>query len=265
MNTGAYYTSAHIVSSLLSAELFNFSIPINATVTGLLVQVIGHSQESVSDYTPPPPPNTATCVVKDNYIQLITYNHLNGTNHASNSLWPNGYDSAITYGGSSDTWGLQLTQNMMMRPDFGVALGVDISVLGTYRGCTAYVDAIQMTVTYYLPVITTSSTTYLNTYTNIVSSSTVTTTSTSVSTSSWVTTPNTVTLTYSPTMYTFTAPYTTQPSAVTTTTVALTTTSQTQPSLLGWLSISQTYAFLASLVPFLTGFGMVLFGGRKFP
>ena len=259
-------------TSYLTATLFNFSIPTNAEIKGALVQVVGHYSITYTGYNFPHAGS-----VSDNSIRMIISGQSSGTDHKGGGVWPVDVDSTVTYGGSSDQWGNQLTQDVMMRPDFGV--GISLALTEGYTRTvnygypvtltnTVYVDMISMTATYTLPSETTSSTTYVNTYTTTAVSSTVTVTSTQTSTTAFTTTPATWTQTYTPTTYTWTQPggtttTTTQGSSQSTVTLSTTSVSRSPLQSFTGVSTNQTYALAGSLMTFLTGFGMSLFGIRK--
>jgi hypothetical protein len=259
-------------TSYLTATLFNFSIPTNAEIKGVLVQVIGHYSITYSGYNVPHAGS-----VSDSSIRMIISGQSSGTDHKGGGVWPVDVDSVVTYGGSSDQWGNQLTQDVMMRPDFGVGISLLLTEGYTrtvYAGYpvtltnTVYIDMISMTATYTLPSETTSTSTYVNTYTTTAVSSTVTVTSTTTSTTAFTTTPATWTQTYTPTSYTWTQPggtttTTTQGSSQSTVTLS-TTSAPTSPlpSVFGF-SANQEYSLAGGLLTFLSGFGMSLLGLRR--
>ena len=223
-------------SAYLTTQLYNFTIPKEAVISGVIVQVVGHYTSQSGAYSHQ---------LTDNSVRLVQYGKFAGTEHATTIEWPT-TDSVIQYGGSNDTWGLALTQDMVMRPDFGVALSLRCSQ--TFANgklyCYGYIDFVSITIAYYLPVVSTSTS----------GGSTVTVTST----------PATVTMTYSPTTYTFSTPSTVVTnSASTTTTVTLTTATGQYLPWLSSLSTDQLYALTVSLFTFLSGFGLSLFGVRR--
>ena len=280
-------------TAYLTTQLYNFSIPTQAIPTGLIAQAITHSHlTTVGSLT------SASCGVTDYSVRLIAYGKYAGAEHATQIVWPKEADSAFQWGGSNDQWGISLTQDMIMAPDFGVAISghlstswtTNLGTAGSFAGntigtsCTVYVDMVSLTLLYKLPVYTTvtSSGTTVTTATTpqtvtvtgqgatstVTTSQTATATLTTATTNTFVTTPATVTMTYSPTTYTWTQPggtttTTTQGSSQSTVTLS-TTSAPTSPlpSVFGF-SANQEYSLAGGLLTFLSGFGMSLLGLRR--
>ena len=257
-------------SGYLTFMMFNFSIPTNAAIVGIIVQVMGYYSVTCSggfcrgSYYPGNPNGCGewdafSGSVTDHSIRLITYGKPSGTEHGTDNPWPKDVESVTTYGGSSNTWGLSLTQNMMMRPDFGVAISAKMDAkLENGQGCwdrsqtvhtavttTAYVDAVRMTVVYYEPITTT------------ITTNGVTYTTTSP--------PATVTLTYSattitwPTITTITEPGTIRVSTAYATEISSTIVTSTSSS--SWPTGMQGSVLAGLVTAFLSGLGMTGIGG----
>jgi len=121
-------------SEYLHCSGFGFSIPTNATINGLLVEI---EQDR----------GTAT-LAKELSVKLK--NHAGGlhtTNKATGATLPSG-DSYISYGGASDTWGVDwvaLTVGAINHADFGVAFAVEAPA-----GAPT-VDHMRLTIYYSIP------------------------------------------------------------------------------------------------------------------
>ena len=117
-------------SKLLRLSNFGFTIPNNATVTGVLI--------TLSRYK-----STGT-FIKDKAVQLLVAGSETGTNKADTSTnWPATL-AARLYGGALDRWGNTLTPAIINASNFGASLSISIDA------DIGYVDAIQVTV-YWLP------------------------------------------------------------------------------------------------------------------
>lgn len=126
-------------SNRLRASGFGYSIPSDATVNGIKVEI---SRKSNS---------TSTGSVKDNQVYLVDADgtSVSVSNKADTSTsWPT-TEGVATYGGSSDLWGSTWDPADINDTDFGVYLKA--VVVGTSATETASVDSITVTV-YYTPV-----------------------------------------------------------------------------------------------------------------
>src|SRR5690349_20037214 len=90
-------------SRYLIAKNFGFTIPASATITGIQAEILRMSATS---------PN-----FKDTIVQIFTQGNY-GTNHADTSLWTPSPVS-ITYGSSTDLWGMALTPDSVNSANFG--------------------------------------------------------------------------------------------------------------------------------------------------
>ena len=129
------YAVADYPSDWLVAYNFGFTIPTDAYITGVLVEIERHA-------------NNVYC--HDQYLYL--YNNGNiGSSRASSCSWPTS-DAYASYGGATDQWGASLTPSIVNGADFGVAL----SVLADDSDRIFYVDHIRITVYYSYPPATPS-------------------------------------------------------------------------------------------------------------
>jgi hypothetical protein len=112
----------------LKATNFGFSIPDQATITGITVAV----DRKASD-------NTGDDYVVDNQIRLTNGTDASG-DRAITTHWPTAAGVA-TYGG--DLWGQEWTSDDINAASFGVLLSADVNF-----GVTASVDDIQVSVSY---------------------------------------------------------------------------------------------------------------------
>ncbi|MBS1983098.1 MAG: hypothetical protein JST16_02905 [Bdellovibrionales bacterium] len=118
------------VSVNLAATGFGFSIPSDATVTGIKVEW----EKKVS----------AGATAFDNSIRIIKGGTIGSTDKSSGTAWGTS-DAFSTYGGSSDLWGETWTASDINSSNFGAALSAR-STSGTSR--TYSVDSVRITVSY---------------------------------------------------------------------------------------------------------------------
>lgn len=122
------------VSKYLAGSTFEFSIPSDATVIGVEVQISRSAKFGTGD-------------IIDNEVRLTTNVAANpipiiGDNKAKAGIWQTD-PATITYGGSSDTWGYSWTPSDVNNSRFGVLLSVTSSASDT-----AFVNSIQGIVYY---------------------------------------------------------------------------------------------------------------------
>lgn len=120
------------ITNYLKCTGYNFSIPSNATITGITVGVEDHSQRTMVDYA----------------VQLVKGGTVQATNYATNTRFPRS-DAYTTYGSATDVWGNSWTPADINNSAFGAVFAAQ---RGPYNSTdTAYVDHIQITVDYRLP------------------------------------------------------------------------------------------------------------------
>jgi len=132
-------------STIITASNHGFSIPSNATITGIEIQVEGHSE--------------GNGFVEGLSLQLLDKNgNRVGEDKANNAL-PEGTDWLLTedstdvvwrYGNEHDTWGLDLENFMANNPSFGYTLQVR-NKLG--EEVAAFIDQVSVLV-HYIPLYT---------------------------------------------------------------------------------------------------------------
>jgi CshA-type fibril repeat protein len=126
------------LSEFLYLRGFGFSIPSNAVVDGIIVQ-IDKKAEIIN-------------AIKDNVIQLINNTTNLGVNRAvTASFWPTS-DITTTYGSTSDMWGntsLTLTPAIINNANFGLQIKVINSNSSTSKR-NAYIDYASITVHYHI-------------------------------------------------------------------------------------------------------------------
>jgi len=132
------YASANLYadekSHWLRAKTFGFSIPGDATINGITVQI--ERRGSRTD-------------VRDNSVKIVKAGSASGTEKKVYTSWP-GSDAYQTYGGSTDKWGLTWTPAQINATNFGV--GISAKYIGIYISANAYVDHIRIKV-YYTPYV----------------------------------------------------------------------------------------------------------------
>ena len=116
------------VSHYLKCTNFNFTIPLDATVTGITV-AIEHS-------------STVLNATTDSSIKIVKTGVISGNEKATGTLWPTS-DAVATYGSASDLWGLAWTPADINASTFGVAIAASATLAGTGQ-----VDYVSITVDY---------------------------------------------------------------------------------------------------------------------
>lgn len=125
-------------TDLLVLNGFGFSIPAGSTILGVSVTVTLKGSNSLIDQ--------AVWLCSATGTVLGTNQKRSGA-----STWTTSYN-AVTYGGSSSTWGASLTSAIVNGAGFGFEIGT--AVLGSPGGTqTANVDGATMTVTYTPPPV----------------------------------------------------------------------------------------------------------------
>lgn len=137
-------SSSTTTSNYLYAQGYGFSVPSNATITGIKVT----AYKLVSS-------GGGFVDVLDNSIRLLKGGVKTGTDQSLGATWVGG-SSIKEWGSSTSMWGTSLTPADVNASDFGVAIAVDI--LGDDMSVTsAQVDAVQITVYYTATVSSTLS------------------------------------------------------------------------------------------------------------
>ena len=136
-----------VISYYLQVTGFNFNIPTNARIDGIVVEV----ERSIAE---------TTTYTKDNSIKIIQGGAISGNEYADTATdWPiNSGDAYATYGGSSDLWGLSWTAADINSSNFGVAVQAKNTKVNAAFKNTAQVDHIRITVYYILPTMTVGTT-----------------------------------------------------------------------------------------------------------
>jgi len=134
-NDNVYSTvavSGGAISNYLQTSNYGFSIPSEATITGITV-TIGRFESATGGGTD----------VRDNVVKLVKGGAITGTNLAvTGTDWPT-TETALAYGGTTNLWGTTLTPADINASNFGVALAVNST-----NTRTASVDYMQISVTY---------------------------------------------------------------------------------------------------------------------
>jgi hypothetical protein len=114
------------ISQYIKATNFNFSIPLDAIITGIVVDIERFA--------------SVGSAIKDNSVKLVKGGSVVGVEKAIASTWPTS-EAFQSYGNSTDLWSTSLTPADVNSSSFGVA----ISVIAL-AAATANVDHIRMTV-----------------------------------------------------------------------------------------------------------------------
>lgn len=132
-NTRATAALNNSTSNYLMATNFAFTVPTNAVITGILVEI----EKSRT---------AGTGTLQDSRVHLVKRGTIlsNADNKASATAWT-GSDAYASYGGSSDLWGAVWTAADLNAFDFGVVIS---AVETASLAATAGVDHIRVTVSY---------------------------------------------------------------------------------------------------------------------
>jgi hypothetical protein len=126
----------------LKATSFGFSIPGNANICGIEVQI----EKSASNIS-------LLATVNDNVVRLMKAGLIAGNNYATSSDWSTS-ESYFTYGGPADLWGTTWTSSDINASNFGLAFSAQIhgllDIISIFP--VARIDHIQIKVYYVIPV-----------------------------------------------------------------------------------------------------------------
>jgi len=131
MSDNSYATSVLLlgqITNYLKATNFNFSIPNDATIDGVLVEI----ERST----------TVLTSISDNSIKLVKSNIISGNDLSSGAIWPTS-DAYTSFGSSTNTWGISLTPNDINDSGFGVVISASASI-----AAIAQIDHIRITIYY---------------------------------------------------------------------------------------------------------------------
>lgn len=129
----------YTTSYYLKATNFNFNIPVNSTILGIVAKIEKKKYTTVINHD-----------VIDYSVKLCKAGIVGGNNKAKAGFWPSS-NGIYQYGGASDLWGLSLTAADIMNSGFGIAISAsigDIYYVGGVYGNTVYgyIDHINLTV-----------------------------------------------------------------------------------------------------------------------
>jgi parallel beta-helix repeat protein len=126
-------------TNYLCGSNFGFTIPPNATINGITVEI---NHASSGDVITAP-------VLKDSVVSLVKGGVIQSTNKASTEEWPY-YPAAATtaYGGPTDLWGTTWTSEDINASNFGIVLAAVNTNTVPGRTFTAWVDFMRITVNY---------------------------------------------------------------------------------------------------------------------
>lgn len=118
----------------LLATNFGFSVPTDAVINGIVVEI--EKQQTLTG---------ASDTFKDLSVKLALSSSPTGSSRADASAWPFFSESYVSYGSSSDTWGLTLTPTDVNTSGFGVGIQAADDFGSSFN---ANVDHIRITVYY---------------------------------------------------------------------------------------------------------------------
>ena len=131
-------------SEYLQGTNYGFNIPLDATIDGIAVSIMRQSSGNMYGNS-----------IDDSDVYLLKAGVIAGTDHAVTTDWPVTMTLA-TYGGTADLWGSTWTPAEINAAGFGVALSARNE--SPYGDRTAYVDYMQITITYVFGTTTTVAT-----------------------------------------------------------------------------------------------------------
>jgi hypothetical protein len=142
--TGATADTNYATATLLALEVsrylkctgFGFAIPTDATITG--IEVLGDVDADVTSGSPQ---------IEDNSIKLVKGGTISGNDNAGQA-WPS-TPGQLTWGSSTDLWGLSWTGADINASTFGVAISAKET--NNFPG-VAKVDRVQIKVYYSFPL-----------------------------------------------------------------------------------------------------------------
>ncbi|HEX4371906.1 MAG TPA: T9SS type A sorting domain-containing protein [Puia sp.] len=133
-----------INSQYLTAENFGFNIPSTASICGIQVSV-QHVASGITNIF-----GITLGAISDNSVRIVRNGVISGSEHKISTAWT-GTNSTVTYGSSSDNWGItNWLASDIDTSNFGVAISANLSALvGVTLG--ANIDYISITVSYLGP------------------------------------------------------------------------------------------------------------------
>ncbi|MDD4761651.1 MAG: fibronectin type III domain-containing protein [Candidatus Pacebacteria bacterium] len=140
------YASAAVngaTSHYLQATNYGFNIPAGATISGIQVTIGRYGSTGFGSD------------VRDSTVRLIKAGAVTGNNKAVTTTDWTGIETAVVYGGAADLWGTTWTPADINVSNFGVALSVNSN-----NNRTAFVDYMQITVTYTVPTVSSVNTSH---------------------------------------------------------------------------------------------------------
>ena len=135
----ATLTGSILTSGYLEGTHYGFAIPADAVIDGIVVTIGRHESGTRPDYLD----------VRDSTVRLLKAGTLTGNNKAATGTeWPTVVATPALYGTTADLWGTTWTPAEINADNFGVALSV---ISGVNR--IAYVDYMQISVTYTVTMV----------------------------------------------------------------------------------------------------------------
>jgi hypothetical protein len=139
-SANSVYATAAIASTAISYNLlatgYGFTIPNTATINGVSVSVTKFATTSANN------------AIQDQAVSLVIGGATAGSNLGTTTTWPSA-NTAVAYGGVTNTWGNSLTPAIVNASNFGVAVAAkNVHASGSSASLTADVDYISLTVSY---------------------------------------------------------------------------------------------------------------------
>ena len=129
------------VGAQLTTTGYGFSIPSGSTIDGIQADITESANTAANNK------------IKDYTISLVIGGSVSGSNLATTAVWPTSLTD-VTYGGSSNLWGLTPTVSQINASNFGLAVTAQNVSTGGSTQRKASVDCVEITVTYTAPAST---------------------------------------------------------------------------------------------------------------
>ena len=131
LSDNSYCTSVLLlgqITNYLKATTFGFTIPLDATVNGIVVEVEKSTTLSTS--------------ITDNSVKIVKGGSITGTELASASQWATA-DAYATYGTATELWGTTWTPTDINSGNFGIVISGVAAV-----AATAQIDHVRISIYY---------------------------------------------------------------------------------------------------------------------
>lgn len=133
--TATGVATSTVTSNYIKGTNFGFSIPTDATINGILVEWEKRASDNSTSFT------------VDNIVKLVIGGTVSGNNKADTTTHWSITSTFVSYGGSSDLWGLSPTPSDINGSTFGAVLACNMTSAGETI-TNANMDTLRITITY---------------------------------------------------------------------------------------------------------------------